>query len=124
MNKKLICIGVFFIIVLVSVSIYIYFNYPSLNNPTSHECYDCGEVGWELMDIKCDTKIINKEDVVKCLLKFDLYPLEINVSEIENENIKLNPYRVSPENNSIKVYKFHQWAIDEEGNMYLEGQLG
>lgn len=95
-------------------------------NQNNSLCADCGEGGWQVMNLKCDSKILSENELVKCLTKFELYPLEIITSEIEQGYIEIGGRGLinTPSKNSIKVYKFHQWAADETGNMYLEGMLG
>jgi len=127
MNNKFIYIGIFFIIAVIGILAYSYFNNSSTTNPTNDECYDCGEGGWELMDTKCNTKILSKEDAIMCLSKFEWSNVkpDTNTNEIKEGYIKVHGYGIlEDEKNSIKVYNYHQWAIDENGNMYLEGQLG
>ena len=128
MNKKYIYIGIgiFFIITIVGISVFIYYDNSSITIPKNSECFDCGEGRWEKMDLECESSIFAKEAFVSCLTHFDLYPLEINVGEMTRGYIEIDGYGLldNPSKNSIEVFKFHQWAVDEEGNMYLEGQLG
>lgn len=79
------------------------------------------------MDVKCDSKISSKEDAIMCLSKFEWSSVNPNTSpsKIQEGYIKLHDYGLTNDKkNSIKVYNYNQWSIDEEGNMYLEGQLG
>lgn len=78
------------------------------------------------MDLKCNSNIQANNDFIDCITKHGLYTQQNNTSEIEEGYIKLGTFGIneSSSKGAIKVHKFHQWAVDENGNMYLEGMLG
>lgn len=98
------------------------------NNQKFPECYDCGQGGWEMMKEKCNQEISTKNDFKNCLINFTWSGInsETDVEEIEEGYIEINGTEISdkPTLNSIKVFIYHQWAVDENGNLYLLGQLG
>lgn len=91
-------------------------------------CADCGQGGWEKMDKKCDKGILNKYDFKKCLMNYNWSDVnnETNTDEMENRYIEINSMEIlnNPTPSSIKVIIYKQWAVDENGNLYLFGQLG
>ena len=127
MNNKYIYIGFFFIIAVISIMTYVNSNNSSATNPANNECYNCGEGGWEIMDTKCGSKIHSKEDAITCFSNFNWSNVNAgtDINEIKEGYIKIHSFGITEDNkDSLKVYNYRQWAIDEDGNMYLEGQLG
>jgi|GEM_PF-1485446 hypothetical protein len=92
------------------------------------DCYDCGEGGWQKMAEKCSQVIQNKNDYKNCLMNFTWSSVNQNTSidEIKEGYIEIGGSEIlkNPTSKSIKVFIYHQWAVDEEGNLYLLGQLG
>lgn len=95
-------------------------NYPS--------CLDCGKAGWEKMNLTCNQKNLTKPDFKNCLKSFSWSQVsdQTDVSEIKEGYIQINGFDISktPKVNLIKVLIFKQWAVDENGNLYLLGHLG
>ena len=91
-------------------------------------CADCGQGGWEKMDKKCNIGILNKNDLKNCLLDYAWSAVtnNTNTTEMENGYIEINSMEIlnNPTPKSIKVIIYRQWAADEDGNLYLLGQLG
>ena len=80
------------------------------------------------MNQKCQKINITKNDFKNCLINSNL-----NVPKSGNDNneiidgyIEIGEYKIlkNPTKKSIKVYIYHQWAVDMDGTMYLMGQLG
>jgi hypothetical protein len=98
----------------------------SINN--SVNCVDCGESGWQKMSNKCGQSIITKNDFKSCLINFSWSSVNQNTStdEIKDGYIEIGGSEVlkNPTTKSIKVFIYHQWAVDRDGNLYLLGQLG
>lgn len=98
----------------------------SNNNPV--DCYDCGEGGWQKMSEKCGQPIITKNDLKSCLMNFRWSSVNqnTNIDEIKDGYIEIGGSEVlkNPTTKSIKVFIYHQWAVDKEGDLYLLGQLG
>ena len=98
------------------------------SNNSSIDCYDCGEGGWQKMSEKCGQTIITKNDFKSCLIDFTWSLVSQNTStdEIKDGYIEIGGSEVlkSPTTKSIKVFIYHQWAVDKDGNLYLLGQLG
>ncbi len=129
MNNKNILIGFGILAVMVigvfALIVIEFFAYIDFNKQSS--CHDCGDGGWTKMTIKCDSKIQSKENAIECLSKFDWSNVNSNTSptEIIEGFIKIKEYGFTDDNsNSIKIYNYRQWSIDEKGNIYLEEQLG
>lgn len=97
-----------------------------INN--SVNCVDCGEGGWQKMSEKCGQSIITKDDVKSCFMNFSWSSATQNTStdEIKDGYIEIGGSEVlkNPTTKSIKVFIYHQWAVDKDGNLYLLGQLG
>ena len=80
------------------------------------------------MNEKCEHQIITKNNFMECLMNFDWSSVNqnTNIDEITHGYIEIGGSEVlnSPTAKSIKVLIYHQWAVDEDGNLYLLGQLG
>ncbi|MBU1557483.1 hypothetical protein KKC45_00810, partial [Patescibacteria group bacterium] len=91
-------------------------------------CSDCGQGGWEKMNEKCNEEVLNKDDFKKCLMEFSWSNVDAdtNFEETKEGYIEVNGTKIlnDPSVNSIKIIKYNQWAVDEEGNLYLLGELG
>ncbi len=91
-------------------------------------CFDCSEGGWQKMSEKCGQAIITKNDLKDCLTKFNWSLVNQNTStdEIKDGYIEIGDVKVlnNPTTKSIKVFIYHQWSVDKDGNLYLLGQLG
>lgn len=102
--------------------------YSSGGNNNSADCYDCGESGWQKMSDKCGQQIAAKNDYKNCLINFSwsLVNQNTNIDEIKEGYIEIGGSEIleNPTSKSIKVFIYHQWAVDKDGNLYLLGQLG
>lgn len=137
MNKKII-IGLILTLTALAVGCAVkkggvnIYNENTLKTPNSNEsttnCVDCGESGWQKMAEKCDSMILNKNDFKKCLMKFPWSSVNAatDVDEIEEGYIEIGSMETlkDPTTNAFRVYIYHQWAVDENGTLYLLGQLG
>lgn len=94
----------------------------------NNNCKDCGEAGWQRMKEKCSTKILDKNYCKQCLSGFNWSGVDAttDINEIEEGYIEIDSGEVldKPTPKSIKVFIYHQWAVDEEGNLYLHSELG
>ena len=92
------------------------------------DCYDCGEGGWQKMSKNCGQQIIAKNNFRSCLMNFSWSSVNQNtgIDEIKEGYIEIGGSEVlkNPTNKSIKVFIYHQWAVDKDGNLYLLEQLG
>ena len=102
------------IFILIAGGVFYFLNKPV--NTNSGGCKDCGESGWQKMNIKCQQTIFTKNDFKNCLMKFSWSSVSQNTSieEIKEGYIEIGG----------KVFIYHQWAVDKDGNLYLLGQLG
>ena len=91
-------------------------------------CADCGQGGWKKMDDKCTKKISNKNDFKNCLKEFNWSSVDKNtdLEKFEEGFIEMGGMELmdNPTANSIKVFNYRQWSVDENGQLYLLGQLG
>lgn len=98
------------------------------SNNNSVDCYDCGEGGWQKMSEECGQQIIIKNDFKGCLMNFSWSLVNKNTStdKIKDGYIEIGGSEVlkNSSTKSIKVFIYHQWAVDKDGNLYLLGQLG
>lgn len=91
-------------------------------------CVDYGPTGWQKMEQKCSQLIQEKINFKNCLMNFSWSQVNQNTSIDEfkegsleiNDSDNLNKRTPS----SIKVFFYHQWAVDKEGNLYLLEQAG
>lgn len=94
----------------------------------AEECDDCGAAGWGEMDVTCPDPIRVKNDFKQCLT--DLPEAGVNVSTDINEfregYIILHEMDVRDTSapKAIKVFVFHRWAVDMQGQVYLLNILG
>ncbi len=92
------------------------------------KCVDCGVGGWQKMSEVCVQPVPTKNDARGCFINFSWSSVTstTNIDEIKDGYIEIGGLEVlkNPTIKSIKVFIYHQWAIDEEGNLYLLGQLG
>lgn len=80
------------------------------------------------MDITCPNTIRVKDDFKQCLAELP----EANVSESTDSDDFQEGYILihgsdvlsSPVPDSIKVFVYHQWAVDMQGRVYLLNELG
>ncbi len=110
-----------------------YFSYEKETKTDSKEniknnCYDCGESGWQIMDEKCEQAILGSDDLQNCLMNFNWLSTNqsVGAEEIKDGYIEVGSMETfnGPTEKSIKVFIYHQWAADKDGNLYLLGQLG
>lgn len=98
------------------------------SNSESENCADCGQGGWQKMEVSCGQEILNKNDFKKCLMNFSWSAVnsETGAKNIKEGYIKIGDMEIlnNPTADSIKVYIFNQWSVDKDGNLYLLGQLG
>jgi hypothetical protein len=98
------------------------------SNLESETCADCGQGGWQKMEVGCGQEILNKNDFKKCLMNFSWSSVnnKTDVENIKEGYIKMGGMETfnNPTADSIKVYIFNQWSADKDGNLYLLGQLG
>ncbi len=125
MNKKYILVIVFILAVIFG-GIFYFLNKPI--NTGSGDCVDCGEGGWQKMSEKCGQTILSKNEFKSCLMPFSWASVNQNTSveEIKEGYIEIGGVEIlkSPTAKSIKVFIYHQWAVDKNGSLYLLGQLG
>lgn len=94
-----------------------------------NNCADCGEGGWQPMNLSCGKAVINKSEFKACLSTFpwtgiDKEPhVEMEMEEGYLQLGKMTRLK-SPEPKAFKVIFYHQWAVDHDGKLYLLGQLG
>jgi hypothetical protein len=98
------------------------------SNSESKNCADCGQDGWQKMKESCSQEILNKNDFKKCLMNFSWSHNnnETNTEDIKEGYIEMGSHESlnNPTDSSIKVFIYNQWAVDKDGNLYLDGQLG
>jgi hypothetical protein len=89
---------------------------------------DCGKGGWQKMEEKCSAGITDAVVCTQCLSGFSWANVgaAINNSEIKEGYIEIGGRVVfdAPGTGRIKVFVYHQWAVDKEGNLYLRNELG
>ncbi len=94
----------------------------------AEECTDCGEGGWGEMDISCPDPIRAKNDFKQCLKELPEAGVtdSTDINEFREGYIKIHEMDVHETSvpDSIKVFIYHQWAVDSQGQIYLMGQLG
>lgn len=98
---------------------------------TPRTCYDCGQSGWEKMRLQCKNNTTNttsKDDFKNCLIFNELSDIKSSDTndEIEDGYIEIGSEKIfkNPTYKSIKVYIYQKWAVDKNGTMYLNGELG
>lgn len=100
----------------------------SFANKNSSFCADCGKGGWEKMEYKCAGKISDSSDFKACLESYAWSSVNESTSleEFKEGYIEMGGLKIldRPTANSIKIFNYHQWSVDENGQLYLLGQLG
>lgn len=92
-------------------------------------CVDCGPSGWQKLERRCDSKITESTTFISCLKA-----ARLEFPETQDQAVKMvtqgqleigSPKKLSkPTKKSRPVLFFRQWAADQDGNLYLLGQLG
>ena len=97
---------------------------------SSIDCFDCGKGGWQKMNLRCSIKVLSKQDFMACLKNFSWS----GITKEDNSSVKKvvsgyleiggSDLLSKPNKKSISVFRFNNWACDQDGNLYLNGQLG
>ena len=93
-------------------------------------CYDCGAGGWQAMDManKCEEANFTREGFKKCLMGFNFSDVQqdTSIDEFKEGYIEIGGSTIlqTITEKAIKVFIYHQWAIDKDGRLYILSQLG